>query len=60
MNKEIIIINLLDAHALFSTLDAEFENERSKFLHARIEPDDVEDIAEYYDLQHNKVSSLRV
>ena len=42
----------LDTHVLFGTLDAEFENERGKLLHARIEPVNVEDIAEYDDLRH--------
>jgi len=45
-------VDLLDTHALFGTLDAEFENECSALLHTRIEPVDVEDITKDHDLQH--------
>jgi hypothetical protein len=52
-------MDLLDTHALFGTLDAEFENECSELLYTRVKPFNVEDIAEYHDLQR-QISSLRI
>jgi hypothetical protein len=49
-NGSVREIDILDTHALFGAVDAEFENTRSEFLHASIEPIDVKDIAEDHEL----------